>query len=78
MEPGVRTVATKFAKAFRTVFMPVCEAAQRIVAEWVVELRDVHMFGPNDPLPADSDFFPASGTIPTETPMIKAGGPDNG
>lgn len=54
VEQDARTVATKFAKTFRTVFMPVCDAAQQIVAEWVVELRDVLLFGPNDPL------FPAT------------------
>lgn len=50
VEQDARTVATKFAKTFRTVFMPVCDIAQAIVAEWVVELRGVHLFGPDDPL----------------------------
>jgi site-specific recombinase XerD len=54
VEQDARTVATKFAKTFRTVFMPVCDDAQRIVAEWVAELREVHLFGPADPL------FPAT------------------
>lgn len=54
VEQDARTVATKFAKTFRTVFMPVCEGAQEIIMEWVKELRDVHLFGPDDPL------FPAT------------------
>lgn len=54
VEQDARTVATKFAKTFRTVFMLVCEGAQEIVMEWVKELRDVHLFGPDDPL------FPAT------------------
>lgn len=54
VEQDARTVATKFAKTFRTVFMPVCDGALEIVAEWVAELRDVHLCGPDDPL------FPAT------------------
>jgi site-specific recombinase XerD len=54
VEQDARTVATKFAKTFRTVFMPVCEGALRIVAEWMAELREVHLRGPDDPL------FPAT------------------
>lgn len=54
VEQDARTVATKFAKTFRTVFMPVCDGAEEIVAQWVRELRDVHLFSPDDPL------FPAT------------------
>ena len=54
VEQDARTVATKFAKTFRTVFMPVCEGAQEIVAGWVAELRESHLWGPDDPL------FPAT------------------
>jgi integrase len=54
VEQDARTVATKFAKTFRTVFMPVCDGALEIVAQWVMELRDEHLFGPDDPL------FPAT------------------
>ncbi|WP_298282714.1 site-specific integrase, partial [Novosphingobium sp.] len=54
VEQDARTVATKFAKTFRTVFMPVCDGALDIVAEWVMELRDVQLSGPDDPL------FPAT------------------
>ena len=54
VEQDARTVATKFAKTFRTVFMPVCDGALDIVTEWVTELRDVQLSGPDDPL------FPAT------------------
>lgn len=54
VEQDARTVATKFAKSFRTVFMPVCDGALDIVAEWVAELRDLYLCGPDDPL------FPAT------------------
>lgn len=54
VEQDARTVATKFAKTFRTIFMPVCEGAQEIIMKWVAELREVHLFGPDDPL------FPAT------------------
>ncbi|WP_394659256.1 tyrosine-type recombinase/integrase [uncultured Novosphingobium sp.] len=54
VEQDARTVATKFSKTFRTVFMPVCDGALDILAEWVAELRDVHLSGPDDPL------FPAT------------------
>jgi len=50
VEQDARTVATKFAKTFRTVFMPVCDGALEIVAEWVAELRDTRLCGPDDPL----------------------------
>lgn len=54
VEQDARTVATKFAKTFRTVFMPVCDGALEVVADWVVELRDDYLCGPDDSL------FPAT------------------
>jgi integrase len=54
VEQDARTVATKFAKSFRTIFMPVCDGALGIVERWVAELRETHLWGPNDPL------FPAT------------------
>ena len=54
VEQDARTVATKFAKSFRTVFMPVCDGALGIVTEWIGELREQHLWGPDDPL------FPAT------------------
>jgi integrase len=44
-----RTVDTKFGKSFTTTFFPVGEAAERIVAEWIAELRRDHLWGPSDP-----------------------------
>lgn len=32
VEQDARTVATKFAKTFRTIFMPVCDGAQAVVS----------------------------------------------
>ncbi len=62
VEQDARTVATKFAKSFRTVFMPVCDGALEIVTEWVTELREVHLCGPDDPLfPATAMGLGASG-----------------
>lgn len=54
VEQDARTVATKFAKSFRTVFMPACDGALEIVTDWVAELHEVHLWGPDDPL------FPAT------------------
>jgi len=54
VEQDARTVATKFAKSFRTVFMPVCNGALDIVTAWIAELREHHLWGPDDPL------FPAT------------------
>lgn len=54
VEQDARVVRTKFAKTFRTYFMPVVEGAEVIVADWVKELRAQHLWGPSDPL------FPAT------------------
>jgi len=54
VEQDARTVATKFAKTFRTVFMPVCDGALNIMTDWIGELREQHLWGPDDPL------FPAT------------------
>lgn len=54
VEHDARTVRTKFAKTFRTYFMPVCNGALEIVADWVRELRDEQLFGLSEPL------FPAT------------------
>ncbi|MEL7469612.1 MAG: site-specific integrase [Pseudomonadota bacterium] len=45
--PGVET---KFGKVFTTWFLPVGGGAREIFDAWVAELRDVHLFGPHDPL----------------------------
>lgn len=51
---GCAVVRTKFAKTFRTFFMPSCEDALDIVAAWIVELERDHLWGRADPL------FPAT------------------
>jgi integrase len=50
VDQDARTVATKFAKTFRTYFMPVSDVALAIVGGWVRELRDDQLWGPADPL----------------------------
>lgn len=50
VEQDARTVATKFAKSFRTTFMPVSERAHEIVADWVRELREDHLRSDSDAL----------------------------
>jgi integrase len=54
VEQDARTVRTKFAKTFRTYFMLVVEDAPEIVADWIGELREDHLWGPADAL------FPAT------------------
>ncbi len=50
VEQDARTVATKFAKTFRTYFMPVSDQALAIVAGWVRELREDHLRADGDAL----------------------------
>ena len=54
VDQDARIVRTKFAKTFRTYFMPVVDGALEIVENWTAELRGVHFWGPADPL------FPAT------------------
>jgi len=54
IEQDARTVRTKFAKTFRTYFMPVSTRAVEIVADWVRALREEQLAGPTDAL------FPAT------------------
>lgn len=54
VDQDARTVKTKFAKTFRTYFMPVDAAALAIVTDWIMELKRDHHWGPTDPL------FPAT------------------
>lgn len=49
-----RDVRTKFAKTFTTAFFPVGDEIQTIVADWVTYLREVKLWGNDDPL------FPAT------------------
>jgi hypothetical protein len=45
-----REVKTKFSKTFTTFFFPVGEESREIVAEWVRYLREVKLWGNDDPL----------------------------
>lgn len=45
-----RDVHTKFGKEITTWFFPVPQPVEAIVCDWINELRDVHHFGPDDPL----------------------------
>ena len=54
IEQDARTVRTKFAKTFRTYFMPVSARALEIFTDWVREMREMQLAGPADAL------FPAT------------------
>lgn len=49
-----REVQTKFGKSITTYFFPVGDGPLKIVKDWIVELKAVHLWGPDDPL------FPAT------------------
>ncbi|MFN0193340.1 MAG: tyrosine recombinase XerC [Aestuariivirga sp.] len=49
-----RDVSTKNAKSFTTWFAPMGRDLETIVEVWLMELKTVHLFGPDDPL------FPAT------------------
>lgn len=49
-----REVNTKFSKSFTTTFFPVGEDIRQVVVEWVAYLREVMLWGSDDPL------FPAT------------------
>ena len=53
-----REVNTKFSKTFTTFFFPVGDEIRQIVTDWVTYLREVKLWGNNDPL------FPATHVIP--------------
>ncbi len=50
VEQDARLVRTKFAKTFRTYFMPIGGDALAILQAWTEELRSDHLWGPSDPL----------------------------
>lgn len=67
VEQDAREVRTKFAKTFRTYFMPCCEEALEIVADWIGELERNHLWGPADPLfPATRIGLGATGGFETQ------------
>ncbi len=45
-----REVRTKRAKTFTTVFFPVGDLPRRIFSDWIEELQQVELFGPDDPV----------------------------
>ena len=45
-----RSVDTKAGKSFTTGFYPVGEMPERILSDWIAELRRDHLWGPTDPL----------------------------
>ena len=50
VDQDARDVRTKFAKTFRTHFMPIGGDAFAIVRDWIDELQRDHLWGPSDPL----------------------------
>ena len=50
VDRDARAVRTKFAKTFRTYFMPIGGDALSIARDWIDELRRDHLWGPSDPL----------------------------
>lgn len=64
VDQDARTVRTKSAKSFSTVFMPVSERAQAIVRDWHAELSGDVSRGPDDPLfPATAVAIDANGSF---------------
>lgn len=55
-----REVATKFSKTFTTFFFPVGDYPRQIIADWVKHLREVELWGDDDPL------FPSTKVEPGE------------
>lgn len=65
-----REVRTKRSKTFSTWFFPVGDDVRQIVVDWVVELREVHLWGADDPL------FPRTRVRVGNTGRFAAGGID--
>jgi len=63
-----REVKTKFSKTFNTFFFPVGEEIRRIVAEWVLYLRDEKLWGNDDPL------FPSTRVVVGPSRQFEAAG----
>lgn len=45
-----RDVRTKFGKRFTSFFYPVGADIEALLVDWARELREIHLFGPDDPL----------------------------
>lgn len=65
-----RTVKTKFSKSFTTFFFPVGDDVQAIFDDWVRHLREVRLWGNDDPL------FPATRVEPGADLQFQAVGLD--
>ena len=63
-----REVKTKFSKTFDTFFFPVGEEIQQVVANWVDYLRQVKLWGNDDPL------FPATRVVLNEARQFAPNG----
>ena len=63
-----REVRTKFSKTFNTYFFPVGEDIRQIVADWVTYLRQVKLWGNDDPL------FPSTEVVPNMDQQFEATG----
>jgi integrase len=63
-----REVKTKFSKTFTTFFFPVGEEILQIVADWVTYLRQVKLWGNDDPL------FPATHVVLNAARQFEAAG----
>lgn len=50
VDHDARDVRTKFAKTFRTWFMPISGNAAAIARDWIDDLTRQQLWGPNDPL----------------------------
>jgi integrase/recombinase XerD len=68
VEQDARQVRTKARKSFTTTFFPVADEVRRIVVDWVRELREVHLFGRDDPL------FPATVMAPDAVGLFSRSG----
>lgn len=61
-----RQVRTKTRKTFVTTFFPVGDDFEKIIIEWIAELKQKHHFGPDDPLfPSTKVGLGASGHFET-------------
>src|ERR1019366_7940191 len=68
VDQDAREVNTKFSKTFNTFFFPVGDEIRIIVAEWVSYLREVKLWGGDDPL------FPKTRIAVGETRQFEATG----
>lgn len=63
-----REVSTKYSKTFTTFFFPVGDEIRQIIADWVIYLREVKLWGNDDPL------FPATHMVVGASHQFEAAG----